>query len=325
MPQISVIVPVYKVEQYLDRCVESILAQTFTDFELILVDDGSPDNCPAKCDTWKKRDSRIKVIHKKNGGLSDARNAGLNIATGEYISFVDSDDYIHPKMYELMRDIMTKTQSKLVSCRIQEVEANVQIDFPMYAFPTEIATVDSKTALELFYEKYSDLIWMSACVKLYHRSIFEELRFRQGIIFEDLDLFPYIVAKADQITVIDNVLYYNVKNPNSITRNGFNEHYIDIIEIWGRHMDFFLEQGLLGEAQHAVTRYIQSLITIYQKIRRSHKALKPLFWQGMKKNYNMRRREIKGRCAPSRMQRMILNIFPCFPYLAEKIYEYISR
>ena len=102
MPTISVIVPVYKVEPYLRRCVDSILDQTYSDFELILVDDGSPDNCPDICDDYARQDSRVKVIHKENGGLSDARNAGLRIAAGAYVSFVDSDDFIRKDMYEVM-------------------------------------------------------------------------------------------------------------------------------------------------------------------------------------------------------------------------------
>ena len=102
MPQISVIVPVYKVEQYLKRCVDSILHQTFSDLEVILVDDGSPDNCPAMCDELAKADKRIRVIHKENGGLSSARNAGMKIAQGKYIGFVDSDDDVEPDMYETM-------------------------------------------------------------------------------------------------------------------------------------------------------------------------------------------------------------------------------
>ena len=96
--KISVIIPVYKVEEFLDDCVRSVIAQTHTNTEIILVDDGSPDNCPAMCDSWAEKDKRIKVIHKPNGGLSDARNAGLEIATGEYISFIDSDDWILPEM-----------------------------------------------------------------------------------------------------------------------------------------------------------------------------------------------------------------------------------
>ena len=98
--KLSVIIPVYQVEATLNRCVESVIGQTFTDLEVILVDDGSPDSCPQKCDEWAEKDSRIHVIHKNNGGLSDARNAGLNMATGDYITFVDSDDYIDSRMYE---------------------------------------------------------------------------------------------------------------------------------------------------------------------------------------------------------------------------------
>ena len=98
----SVIVPIYKVEEYLHRCIDSIINQTYTNLEIILVDDGSPDNCPMICDEYAKKDSRIRVIHKKNGGLSDARNAGLEIATGEYIGFVDSDDWIHKDMYHIL-------------------------------------------------------------------------------------------------------------------------------------------------------------------------------------------------------------------------------
>ena len=101
-PKISVIVPVYKVEKYLDKCVESIVNQTYKNLEIILVDDGSPDNCPAMCDEWAEKDERIRVIHKENGGLADARNAGMDIATGDYIGFVDSDDWIEPNMYEVL-------------------------------------------------------------------------------------------------------------------------------------------------------------------------------------------------------------------------------
>ena len=116
MPKISIIVPVYNVEEYIHRCIDSILAQTFTDFELILVNDGSHDQCGKICDEYAENDSRIKVIHKKNGGLSDARNAGLEIAQGEYIGFVDSDDYIEHDMYEKLIEACKEYNSKLAMC-----------------------------------------------------------------------------------------------------------------------------------------------------------------------------------------------------------------
>lgn len=134
--KLSIIVPVYNVEPYLRRCVDSILNQTFSDFELILVDDGSPDSCGAICDDYAARDRRIKVIHKANGGVSYARNEGLDIAQGEYIGFVDSDDYIHPKMYEILVGVIEREQVDLVQCGYQRVcPEETTTYFPIDGFP----------------------------------------------------------------------------------------------------------------------------------------------------------------------------------------------
>ena len=118
MVLISVIVPIYKVEKYLNNCIESIVCQTYKNLEIILVDDGSPDKCPQICDEWKKKDNRIKVIHKKNGGLSDARNAGIDIASGEYYAFIDSDDKIMPRMIEMLYNAVLINGSKLSVCNL---------------------------------------------------------------------------------------------------------------------------------------------------------------------------------------------------------------
>ena len=121
-PKISVIVPVYKVENFLDRCVESIVGQTYENLEIILVDDGSPDNCPAMCDGWAEKDSRIRVIHKENGGVSSARNAALDIATGDYIGFVDSDDWIEPEMYSSLIQQISESGKHIALCSSFAVE-----------------------------------------------------------------------------------------------------------------------------------------------------------------------------------------------------------
>lgn len=126
--KISVVVPVYNVEKYLDRCVESILVQTFQDFELILVDDGSPDNCPQMCDNWAERDSRIRVIHKENGGLPDARNYGINAACGEYITFVDSDDWVEKEFLETLYQGMIQNNADVVQCNYQQVYGEKKIE-----------------------------------------------------------------------------------------------------------------------------------------------------------------------------------------------------
>ena len=124
MELISIVVPVYKVEPYLDKCVSSIVNQTYKNLEIILVDDGSPDNCPAMCDAWAEKDNRIRVIHKPNGGLSDARNAGMSVATGELMAFVDSDDWIAPDMYEKLYHHLTEDGSDIAACGVQMVWEN---------------------------------------------------------------------------------------------------------------------------------------------------------------------------------------------------------
>ena len=125
---ISVIVPIYNVEKYLERCVESIINQTYKNLEIILVDDGSPDNCPQMCDDYAKKDSRIKVVHKKNGGLSDARNAGMKVATGEYVSFIDSDDYISLDFYETLLETIVDNDSDIVECSVVKFYENGKFD-----------------------------------------------------------------------------------------------------------------------------------------------------------------------------------------------------
>ena len=125
-PKISVIVPVYQVEETLDKCVESIIGQTYKNLEIILVDDGSPDNCPAICDSWAEKDSRIRVIHKENGGLCSARNAGMDIAAGDYLGFVDSDDCIEPDMYQLLVENAASTQADISRCMRSNLKFKVK-------------------------------------------------------------------------------------------------------------------------------------------------------------------------------------------------------
>ena len=127
MSEISIIVPVYNVDQYLENCIESILNQTFKDYELILIDDGSTDKSGEICDKYEKKDNRIKVIHKYNGGLSSARNAGLDLACGKYIGFVDSDDSIHPEMYEILYDLQQIYNADISVCSFKKVYENIDV------------------------------------------------------------------------------------------------------------------------------------------------------------------------------------------------------
>lgn len=328
MSKISIIVPVYKVEKYLHRCIDSILAQTHTNLELILVDDGSPDRCGEICEAYARRDNRIKVIHKENGGLSDARNAGLDWmyanSDAEYISFVDSDDYIHPQMYEKMLQVTERENSDIVACTYSSVFIDEDQKFAQYA-PVDTTTVESCVALERFYEQYYEFIWVSVCTKIYRRSIFETLRFRKGIIFEDQDVFPYIIDAAKRITVLPYPFYYYSITPNSLSRSGFSEKYIDTIEMQGRHTEFFVRKGLQSQADRAAVMYIGAVILTYQGVRDEIPQRLPLFWEQIRKHYPSRRKLIRENCNLSRMQRLILDIFPRLPCVAVAIYRFINR
>ena len=186
-PLLSIIVPVYKVENYLPKCIDSILAQTFTDFELILVDDGSPDDCPALCDAAAEKDARVRVIHQKNGGLSAARNAGLDAARGAWIGFVDSDDYIAPEMYEVLYQAVQSTGADLALCDYAEVD---EAGAPCQSMHVSLSEGEL-TGQELL-KRASGLMVQLAWNKLYRRAIFTQRRYPEGKLNEDLFLIPEV-------------------------------------------------------------------------------------------------------------------------------------
>jgi len=217
MPALSIIVPVYKVEPYLRKCIDSILAQTFTDFELILVDDGSPDNCPAICEEYAERDSRIIVIHKENGGQASARNRGLDIAKGDYIGFVDSDDWIHPQMYEIMIDVLKEKCVDIVKCDcIRTTQLNIEInDISKTSIDDSIITLNRYIYVETNFYKYRGFISSMLWDKIYKRNIFENIRLPEGHIFEDAFILPDTLDKTQSIAVINIALYFYFQRDES--------------------------------------------------------------------------------------------------------------
>lgn len=222
-PKISIIVPVYKVEQYINKCVDSILNQTFKDFEVILIDDGSPDNCGKICDEYANKDERIKVIHKKNGGLSSARNAGLDIAKGEYIGFVDSDDYIEPDMYEILYNLSENNECDIVSCSsiIHYMdETVVNGGHGIFIHNKEEAM---KTMLEG--KLYDEVVW----VKLFKKSVIGNIRFPIGRIYEDTSFTYKVIDKATKVATIGEAKYNYIKHENSIMSNAIKDVKIDAV------------------------------------------------------------------------------------------------
>lgn len=222
-PKISIIVPVYKVEPYIHKCVDSILNQTFKDFEVILVDDGSPDNCGKICDEYAKKDERIKVIHKENRGLSSARNAGLDIARGEYIGFVDSDDYIESDMYEILYNVIQNNQCDIVSCS-SIIHYNDKIivngGHGLIIHSKEEAM---KTMLEG--ELYDEVVW----VKLFKKSVIGNIRFQIGRIYEDTSFTYRVIDRTKKVATIGEAKYNYIKHENSIMSNAIKDIKIDAV------------------------------------------------------------------------------------------------
>ena len=214
MPIISVIVPVYKVEQYLKKCLDSILNQSFKDFELILVDDGSPDNCPNICDDYAKSDSRIKVIHKENGGLSSARNAGLDYvfanSNSEYISFVDSDDYVDVFFLEKLYSSIEKCDMSVCFYHIFGEKKTAS------SFKPQKIVVDNNEFCKIADDGiYSIVAWN----KLYKKEILRNIRYPIGKNHEDEFIIHRIVGKCTKISFIPDKLYYYRQRLGSITEN----------------------------------------------------------------------------------------------------------
>lgn len=207
---ISVIIPIYNVEKYLSRCVDSIINQTYANLEIILVDDGSPDNCPQICDDYAKRDTRIKVIHKINGGLSDARNAGVEIATGDLISFVDSDDWIDKKTYELIVNKMEETDCNIGAFGYVKTSQ----DNERAVYSDSFTILDAEQAIGATIENVSvgTVVWN----KVYRRRVLDDLKFRVGKYNEDEFFTFYALDKAERIVYLHSKLYFYFQRPNSI-------------------------------------------------------------------------------------------------------------
>lgn len=223
-PLISVIVPVYKVEQYLDRCLQSIVNQTYKNLEIILVDDGSPDNCPEICDEWMNKDKRISVIHQENGGLSNARNTGLRIASGEYIGFVDSDDWIELDMYEYLLDMMLQLDADISHCSFYKTDGS--ISFEGHGTNQEYIGDNFFSMREaLLLEKFILSVWN----KLYKRNVLEGVFFEDGRYYEDT-LFNFYAFKNANKTVYKGVpKYHYFTRMDSIVESSFSKRNFDVI------------------------------------------------------------------------------------------------
>lgn len=238
--KISIIVPIYKVEKELDRCVQSLLKQTYRNIEIILVDDGSPDRCPAFCDQYALEDSRVCVIHKENGGLSDARNAGLKKATGEYILYVDSDDYIELDSCERLINASNRGRADIVvGNAIMEKPDGCEM-----MVHTAIPAGQVYDAKEFTKKAICAYQWYApAWLNMYRREYLLQngLYFKKGIYFEDVQMLPRVFLPAKQITCIEGIFYHYVIRGNSIMTSEKDEKKkrdsIQILKEWKAYFD----------------------------------------------------------------------------------------
>lgn len=309
MKKVSVIVPVYNVKAYLNRCVQSILNQTEHNIQIILVDDGSTDGSSSLCDDLAKADNRIRVIHKENGGLSSARNCGLQNANGEFVCFIDSDDVISPYFVEHLLFLVTKYDCD-ISVGRYECFNETEPDFDTKDIDIEI--VEGKKAInQLFVDSYVNAT--IACNKLYKRSLFDDLKYPEGLINEDEALAYRLYYKANKVAFSSNIIYGYYMRANSITKSRFSKKNFDFLQIaWDRCI--FFENNNEERYYHLFLKiYCWTLLDFAQKTKKvlcDSKKSKELI-----KEFKAKSRTLIASPYISKGKKILIKVFQVFPSL----------
>lgn len=260
--KISVIVPVYNVESYVRKTIESILTQSHRDLELILVNDGSVDRSGAICDDYANKDNRVRVFHKENSGSSDARNMGLDNAKGEYILFVDADDYISSDMLEVMVGLMSQ-QVDVVVCDFVSVTGDVDMKGLAHPEKPSLRTISSTAALEdMMYQRF---ITNSPWAKLYRSSLFEGVRFPSGKINQDLGTIYKAIAKANNVSLVDQKMYMYMYRPDSVINSKFSAKRMAGLQFANEQYDF-IKSHFPDIEKAATNRLFMEGVFILQKM-----------------------------------------------------------
>lgn len=276
MPEISVIVPVYKVEKFLCRCVDSIQAQSYPEFELILVDDGSPDSCGAICEEYAAKDSRIHVIHQQNGGLSAARNSGICWAfahsDSQWLAFVDSDDWVHPEYLEYLYRAARETGSEISACGFYRTEGETLSE--KQEFSCEALTADDYYCTTEIHGGTTAVAWN----KLYRKSLFENLRYPAGKLHEDEFTTYKAVYAAGSVAVTHAKLYAYYQNPSGIMQSKWNPRRMHTLEAVEQQIAFARDHQNVRFLNKAAEQYIFSAYEQLQKVCETpeHKAYRPV-------------------------------------------------
>ncbi len=256
MPQISVIVPVYKAESYLQSCVDSILAQTFSDFEVILVDDGSPDGCGAICDAYAAREPRVQVIHQENQGQAAARNHALPLSKGAWLCFVDSDDLIHPRMLELLYLAVQESGAAVSMCQMLEAPQLPGDFFAPQEPDHQVFSMDD-TALAQLYDREEYPGWV-ACAKLIRRDLVEGYPFTQGRVFEDNEAVCRWLCRGGTLAWMAHKLYFYRTNIGSTTKSRFSLKKLDYLWALESITRFYGQLGYPQMKARFASRYLEA-------------------------------------------------------------------
>lgn len=271
---ITIIIPVYNVEKYIHKCIDSVINQTYKNLEIILVDDGSPDNCGKICDEYAKVDKRIKVIHQKNGGLSDARNSGIDIAKGEFISFVDSDDYINEDCIEILYKAIIENDADMsIGAHTVKYSTGKNIN----KATGEITTLSPEKVLERML--YDDGIDLSAWAKLYKIDLFKEIRYPKGRLFEDAATTYKLIDKSKKISIISISIYNYIIRNNSISSYKYNHQKMDLVTSTTEMCEYIrkkypqLEKACNRREMYAYLSTISQLAKSKEKFQEDQKVL----------------------------------------------------
>lgn len=275
MQLISIIVPVYNVEKYLHQCIDSILSQTFEEFELLLIDDGSTDNSGKICDEYEEKDSRIKVIHQHNQGQAKARNVGIDAAGGEWLAFVDSDDYIASDMMSVLLETAVAHHADMVMCnfsRFKDSDENAVEEKLPTPFLSEVT--EQHKFLHFVGNSELSVYHITPCCKIYHKTVFEGIRYPEGRIYEDSAIAPALLDNAKKIVCLKDSLYFYRTNPQSTTQRRFSIKNFDYLLLYKDRIDYFLENGKTEYALKVSEDFFYFYINNYFKIDCSDKAIR---------------------------------------------------
>lgn len=320
-PLVSVIVPIYNVEVYLRRCLDSVLRQTYRNIEIVLVDDGSPDRCPEICDEYAKNDNRIKVIHQKNGGLAHARNVGIANSKGEYISFIDSDDFVSEKYVEILYYGIEKNNADVSIASFQRFEKDSDLTRSVNDFHF------STMSLEKCFECYCSIkanvsmSFISAWGKIYRKTLFEGVEYPKGRLYEDAFTTYKLLDKAKKIVYTENAPYYYFVNPQSILGQSFKKKHLDMVDAFQETIKFFKDEGKLQVANLFYEPLLMREIYCWwgcHVILGDRETSNKLLFQ-----YKSNLHCFETECEVALLKRILFRTFACFPHIYS-FYRFIT-